>query len=92
MSGGSMDYICYTIQNYLEDQMEDPEMNDLIRDIVVVTKALEWWKSGDTEEDAYRTAVSSFKKKWFKVKRNERLIGYVDKEIDKFKDEMLKLF
>ena len=51
---------------------------------------LEWWISGDTNEEAYRNSVNRFKKKWFNGNRKERLKGYIDKELEKTKKELYK--
>lgn len=91
MSGGSYNYICYTIENELYGRMYDTELNDLIKDISELVHDLEWWISGDTNEEAYRTSVNRFKKKWFDGNRKERLKGYIDKELEKTKKELYKM-
>ena len=94
MSGGSYNYISYQIDNELADRMFDAELNDLIKDLVKVTHDLEWWQSGDTSEERYRKTVSEFKKKWFgsdQTVRLDRLKGYVDESIEKFRAEVYDL-
>ena len=91
MSGGSYNYICYSIDNELSDRMFDAELNDLVKDFVELTHDLEWWQSGDTSESMYRQTVTEFKNKWFgsdESARMDRLKGYVDEELEKCRTEM----
>ena len=81
MSGGSHDYICYKIEEYCVGEMQDAELNDLMKSLVPVLHDLEWWQSGDIGEEGYRKTVAEFKKKWFHESREERLIDYVDNSI-----------
>lgn len=65
MSGGSFNYVCYTIENELDGEMEDEAMNELVTDFAKVARDLEWWKSADHGEEVYRKTVKEFKDKWF---------------------------
>lgn len=65
MSGGSCDYICYRIEETLVGKMNDPVLDELMKDIVEVAHDLEWWQSDDYSEDVYRRTVKAFKEKWF---------------------------
>lgn len=91
MSGGSLNYICYTLERECAGELHDDEMNELLMDFVEVLHDLEWWQSGDTSEDDYRETVAKFKKKWFGANREERLKGYVDKRISTIKKELYEL-
>lgn len=91
MSGGSHNYICYKLEEECKGAMYDAEMNDLINDLCEVLHDLEWWQSGDSGEDRYRTTLSKFKKKWFHGDREERLRGYIDKQIGIVKRELYAL-
>lgn len=88
MSGGSHDYICYKIEEELCGQMEDAELNDLMKDIANLAHDLEWYHSADTCETTYRESVTKFKKKWFGSDRTERLKGYIDKEVAEVKNRL----
>jgi hypothetical protein len=66
MSGGSYNYSYMTVEDQYSNRMHDVELNDLIKDLVPILKAVEWWQSGDHGEEYYRKIVSEFKKKWFK--------------------------
>lgn len=66
MSGGMMDYIYASVEEYCVGRMEDAEMNDLMKDLVEVLHDLEWWQSDDIGEEDYRETLSNFKKKWLK--------------------------
>lgn len=91
MSGGSFDYKYSILEDYYVGNMEDEELNDLVKDLVNVLYELEWWTSGDTSEEKYRTTVKNFKNKWFKQNRDERLKSYIDDKIDKTKKELYNL-
>lgn len=91
MSGGSHNYICYEIEEYLVGQMEDRELNDLIKDIVTLAHDLEWYHSSDTSRDDYRKSVRKFKDKWFKQSREERLRKYIEEATQNIRNELLEM-
>ena len=91
MSGGSYNYIYSRLLNECGGQMYDAEMNDLIKDICDVLHDLEWWQSGDISEEDYRQTLISFKKKWFKTARKDRLKDYIDKQIGAVKRSLYEL-
>lgn len=82
MSGGSMDYICYRVDE-AASMCEDAELAELLHDASEVLHDEEWWKSCDISEDKYRATLAKFKAKWFEGDRAERLRGYIDEEIDR---------
>ena len=90
-SGGSYSYVYRTLDMECVGRMYDPEMNDLIKDLVPVLHALEWWQSGDTNEEDYREELDEFKKKWFGTSRDNRLKGYIDKSLEEAKDAFYKM-
>lgn len=85
MSGGSMDYIFFQVEE-AASMCEDAELSDLLRDAAHVLHEEEWWKSGDTGIDDYYEALAEFKAKWFGRDRRDRLKGYVDKEINRCRE------
>ena len=94
MSGGSHNYLYYTVEETYGGDMHDAEMNELIKDLVEVLHDLEWWQSGDIGEQGYRETVAKFKTKWFGSDidtRTERLKGYVDKQVESCRKELYKL-
>lgn len=91
MSGGSMNYICYTIENELCGQMHDEELNDLMNDVAKLAHDLEWWISSDISKEGYLETVSKFKKKWFESDRDERLKVYVDAKVEQLREELYTL-
>lgn len=66
MSGGHLNYICYTIENNLVGEMQDQMMNDFVKDFAKLAHDLEWWLSADYGEETYRKTLKEFKDKWFK--------------------------
>ena len=91
MSGGSHNYIYYSIEEYLVGQMEDRELDDLMKDIVTIAHDLEWYHSNDISHNKYRESVRKFKDKWFKQSREERLKKYIEESIQKTKEELLDM-
>lgn len=81
MSGGSYNYIYSSLFNECYNRMYDAEMNDLINDLCEVLHDLEWWQSDDSSEARYRETLSTFKKKWFRGDREQRLKEYIDEQI-----------
>lgn len=77
MSGGSMDYICWKIEEYSE-RLADKELMELAKDMAKVFHDAEWWECADIGEGRYRKTVAEFKKKWFEASREERLLHYID--------------
>lgn len=91
MSGGSCNYICYKIEEELVGRMEDPELDDLMADIVKLACSLEWYLSADTGRDTYLKDVKEFKNKWLHGDRNARLKSYIDKELSNTKEKLYLL-
>jgi len=64
MSGGHYNYLCYTIQDTYEGELEDSLMEELLKDFCKILKSLEWYKSGDTCQESYHADVDKFINKW----------------------------
>lgn len=88
MSGGSLCYTCYKIENNLVGEMRDPELDELMGDIAKVAHDLEWAIDSDITFDEYRETARKFKNKWFVQPREERLKGYIDKKLYALKNEL----
>lgn len=73
MSGGSMDYMFSTIENYAE-HLKDYKMIDLAKDLAKVFHDCEWFESGDISEGEYNKSILNFKEKWFKEGSQEKRI------------------
>ena len=91
MSGGSHNYIFADIENQLCGRMSDPELNDLMEDISELAHDLEWWQSGDYDEEDYRKTVTKFKKKWFNSSREVRLKKYVAEAVKELKTDLYNM-
>lgn len=89
MSGGSYNYIYSEVDMYCVGKMYDSQMNELIKDLVPVLHALEWWRSSDIDEEDYREEVTKFKKKWFGMTDSD-IQKYVSDQMEKKKNELLK--
>ena len=90
MSGGSHGYIYAEIEQQLCGEMQDLEMNDLVKDFVKVAHDLEWWDSSDICENNYRKTVAWFKSKWF-GNRDARLTDYIDTACEKLRRELIQM-
>lgn len=91
MSGGSMNYICYRMEEELDGKMQDAEINDIVKDIIKLAHSLEWALSDDTDIISYKKDVANFKNKWFKGNRQKRLKGYVDERLQETREELYQL-
>ena len=91
MSGGSYGYIYNQLKEECGGRMYDAEMNDMIKDLCEVLHDLEWWHSSDCSEDKYRATLATFKAKWFKGNRKERLKGYIDEQIGIVREQLYAL-
>ena len=93
MSGGSYNYTYCNVDEEYVGHMYDPELDALIKDLVPVLKAVEWWQSSDTCEKSYRDAVAKFKRKWLgnDKARQERLQQIICDKVDDLKTDLLKM-
>jgi len=90
MSGGAHDYLCYRIEEEFSENMEDPELNEMIPDLVDLFHDLEWYHSGDISIDRYYQTVLKFKKKWLSnPEPSQRQIEIIDKKIQGLRTELL---
>ena len=90
MSGGSMDYICFKL-NDAADYIEDKEIKELTKDLADLLHDLEWYESGDYGRDTYEKSLKEFRKKWFEDSRNDRLKRYLKASLDELKSEVEKM-
>lgn len=65
MSGGSHDYTWRKVEYECVGKMFDDEMDEMMKDLVDVLHDVEWWQSGDIDEEDYRETLEEFKIKWF---------------------------
>ena len=87
MSGGSMNYVCYTIEEQAR-YLEDRELIDIAKDFSKLFHDAEWWHSSDIDEKDYRETAKWFKDKWLRNGNiDERLRGYIDQIFDEAKQE-----
>lgn len=92
MSGGSYSYLYERVDEEYVGRMYDAELDELIKDLVPVLKAVEWWQSCDTGEETYRETVREFKKKWLAGDvRAERLSEIINGKVEKLREELLKM-
>lgn len=87
MSGGNFNYKYTDLEYTYAGQMGDMELNKMIVDLSDLLHDLEWYLSGDYNEETYRESVQAFKDKWF-GKRDLMLRKLVAKELDIVKKEL----
>jgi len=78
MSGRALDYFYSRLEWLIEDiekdkkeegrefSKEEKELINLLKDLVEVLWALEWWYSGDNGQKEFQEEYSKFKKKWLR--------------------------
>lgn len=90
MSGGSFNYKYTDLEYTYAGQIGDMELNEMIVDLSDLLHDLEWYVSGDYNEETYRECVQAFKDKWF-GKRDLKLRELVVRELDVLKEKIKKL-
>ena len=90
MSGGSYNYLYSTVECTYVGRMEDVELNEMMQDLVVLLKKLEWWVSADYSEEDYRATVHKFKEKWLGT-RDLHLRHLIQEELLKVSNTLSKL-
>ena len=71
MSGGSFDYFYFKMEEVANQIFKDRTDNEkklaeLMKDLSVVMRAVEWYRSGDTGEKEFIEAWEVFERKWLK--------------------------
>lgn len=90
MSGGSMNYLCYQVEEQA-DYMGDRELIALVKDVAKLLHDREWYISGDYGEDTWQRCAREFKEKWFKSSREERLKSMIEEIFAAAKKESMEL-
>lgn len=90
MSGGSMNYVCYRVEEEAEC-MGDRELIELVKDVAKLMHDREWYLSSDYGEDTWKESARMFKEKWFKSSREERLKSLVEEIIASARKECMEL-
>lgn len=93
MSGGSFDYEYSRIEDLYVGEMQDADLDEMMKDLCKVLHDLEWWQSCDYSEEGYRKSANAFKQKWLRgydwetdgrIDRAKRRIKeIIEKELEK---------
>ena len=70
------------------DPMEDKQMSEIVFDVLCLIYSADWYKSGDTGEDLYRSDVQFFKEKWLRQKPDQHVKAEIDKNIEEARKEL----
>ena len=89
MSGGSYNYGYSTVEYTYVGEMQDTELNEMMKDLVEVLHDLEWYVDCDISEEQYRETVTKFKSKWFKRRKCD-IEELVNEVFENKKQELLK--
>ena len=88
MSGGSLDYFYYRLEEHVGD-FKDRELDNLVKDLAQLFHDREWYLSGDIGKGNWNEARDKFKEKWFTpLGREERIEQY----LDELKKEVMQSF
>lgn len=66
MSGGSFDYMYGRIEETYVGEMQDADLDEMMKDLCDLLHDLEWWQSCDYSEEQYRNSAKAFKQKWLR--------------------------
>lgn len=81
MSGGAYDYKFEELKDTYVGRMHDIELDALMKDLIPLLKELEWWQSGDTNQNDYRSVVKKFKDKWLSIEPKDRINRLIDETL-----------
>lgn len=85
MSGGSMNYIYASLEDYV-GCFQDVELDDLLKDICVLLHDREWYDSGDYSEGDWNESIINFKQKWLEPGgHNKRWKKYIDNAVNELR-------
>lgn len=84
MSGGSLDYVCYRVEEHV-GCFGDKQLDDLLKDVAQLLHDREWYLSGDTCEGAWNLAKKEFKEKWLEGEYSQ----YYCRDCRHFRNESL---
>ena len=86
MSGGYYDYKYYNMDEYIDDmRTQDPVIAAVMEDVKNICHDLEWYKSGDTNEEDLNKSLEVFKRRWLRAtpeiqqQVKESILDYCDK-------------
>lgn len=70
--------------------LEDRQISELVYDVLCLIRSYDYYKSGDTGEELYRSDVAYFKKKWLETSKSEIDKRTVDNILQSAKEEIYK--
>lgn len=87
MSGGSMNYICYQVEE-ASRCFNNPQIRELVKDVSKLLHDKEWADSGDYCVGEYNKTEKEFCEKWL-CNHNETLTAIVSNEIEGVRNTLL---
>ena len=89
MSGGSMDYLYYKIEDAAK-HIPDREIREMAYDFAKLMHDCEWYVDDDIGKETWMKSLNEFKKKWF-GKRDERLREIIDSAVGELRSELIDM-
>ena len=90
MSGGHFDYLFYRVEDTYIGNMNDIELNEMMKDLIKVLHDLEWYESGDIGEEDYIKTVKWFKGRWFGKKCKDCILSEKLETVKKILNDEIK--
>jgi len=98
MSGGHFNYDDGRLKDTIFDydskptnQFEDPEIAELVFDVLTLIHDYDWYVSGDTGRDTWLEAKAVFKKKWLRKSNLETLEKIIEARIEATRSELKEM-
>lgn len=71
--------------------LEDRQISELVYDVLCLINSFDYYKSGDTGEECYRSDIVYFKKKWLETSKSEIDKRTVDDILQSAREEIYKM-
>ncbi len=98
MSGGHFNYDDDRLKNTIFDyedkpsnQFQDPEISELVFDVLTLIHDYDWYISGDTGREDWLKAKKEFKRKWLRKNNLDTLEKLIDSRIEATRSELKEM-
>ncbi len=98
MSGGHFNYEDSQLKNTIFDwedkasnQFQDPEISELVFDVLTLIHDYDWYISGDTSRETWLEAKLDFKKKWLRKNNVDTLEKIIESRIEATRSELKEM-
>lgn len=70
-----------------KDPLHDVELSEMLWDMLCIVHSFDYWDSGDTGEERYRTDVKHFKEKWLGKTPEQRTKKMISDALERAKED-----